>query len=112
MERISSRQNAIVKRFRDLARASRAAASAGHSADVLLDGEHLVQEALACDIPVEVAAFSDKHLNNVLSPVARIAKDVKKRGGRVLTVSHQVLAAMRPVPHSAGVVAIARARPP
>jgi RNA methyltransferase, TrmH family len=111
MERISSRQNAIVKRFRDLARASRTVASAGHSAEVLLDGEHLVQEALACDIPVEIAAFSDKHLSNVLSPVARIAKDVKKRGGRVLTVSEQVLAAMSPVQHSSGVVAIARARP-
>jgi TrmH family RNA methyltransferase len=111
MERISSRQNAIVKRFRDLARASRTGVSAGHSAEVLLDGEHLVQEALACDIPVEIAAFSDKHLGNVLSPVARIAKDVKKRGGRVLTVSEQVLAAMSPVQHSSGIVAIARARP-
>jgi TrmH family RNA methyltransferase len=111
MERISSRQNAIVKRFRDLARASRTVTSAGHSSEVLLDGEHLVQEALACDIPVEIAAFSDKQLNNVLSPVARIAKDVKKRGGRVLTVSEQVLAAMSPVQHPSGVVAIARARP-
>jgi hypothetical protein len=43
-----------------------------------------VQEALLCDIRVEIAAFSDKQLDNVLSPLARIAKDVKKRGGRVL----------------------------
>lgn len=128
MERISSRQNAIVKRFRDLARASRTvkadadpsgrgghgpevAAMGGHAIDVLLDGEHLVQEALLCDIPVEIAAFSDKQLANVLSPVARIAKDVKARGGRVVTVSDQVLAAMSPVQHPSGVVAIARARP-
>lgn len=111
MERISSRQNAIVKRFRDLARASRSVTAAGHSAEVLLDGEHLVQEALACDIPVEIAAFSDRHLANVLSPLARIAKEVKKRGGRVVTVSEQVLAAMSPVQHPSGVVAIARARP-
>src|SRR5699024_10131642 len=64
MERISSRQNAIVKRFRELARSSRAtpATAAGHAAEVLLDGEHLVQEALACDIPIEVAAFSDRQL--------------------------------------------------
>src|SRR5258708_3824880 len=111
MERISSRQNAIVKRFRDLARASRNVTSAGHSGEVLLDGEHLVQEALACDIPVEIAAFSDKQLTNVLSPVAGIAKDVKKRGGRVLTVTEPVLAALSPVQHPSGVVAIARARP-
>ncbi|HYT68681.1 MAG TPA: RNA methyltransferase [Vicinamibacterales bacterium] len=117
MERITSRQNAIVKRFRDLARTSRAsprvdhAAHAGHAADVLLDGEHLVQEALRCDIPIEIAAFSDKQLENVLSPIARIAKDVKKRGGRVMSVTDQVLAAMSPVQHPSGVVAIARARP-
>ena len=117
MERITSRQNAIVKRFRDLARTSRAhprgehATTAGLTADVLLDGEHLVQEALACGIPVDVAAFSERQLANVLSPIARIAKDVKKRGGRVLTVGDPVLAAISPVQHPSGVVAIARARP-
>lgn len=126
MERITSRQNAIVKRFRELARSSRmvthdataksghameVAARGGHAMDVLLDGEHLVQEALLCDIRIEIAAFSDKQLANALSPVARIAKDVKKRGGRVLSVTDQVLAAMSPVQHPSGVVAIAKARP-
>jgi TrmH family RNA methyltransferase len=118
MERISSRQNAIVKRFRDLARAARPAhadadssAHGGHSLDVLLDGEHLVEEALLCEIPIEIAAFSDKALNNVLSPAARTARDITQRGGRVLTVSDQVLAAMSPVQHPSGVVAIARATP-
>jgi TrmH family RNA methyltransferase len=118
MERISSRQNAIVKRFRDLARAARPVPGAdddgsrgGHAVEVLLDGEHLVHEALLCDIRIELAAFSDKQINNVLSPAARLAKDVKKRGGRVLVVSDQVLAAMSPVQHPSGVVAIARARP-
>ena len=118
MERISSRQNAIVKRFRDLARAARPAktdadpsARAGHATDVLLDGEHLVQEALLNDIRIEIAAFSDRQLHNVLSPLGRIAKDVKGRGGRVLAVSDPVLAAMSPVQHPSGVVAIARARP-
>jgi TrmH family RNA methyltransferase len=118
MERISSRQNAIVKRFRDLARTARPvkidadpSARAGHSTEVLLDGEHLVQEALLNDIPVDVAAFSDRQLDNVLSPVARIAKAIKKRGGRVLVVSDQVMAAMSPVQQPSGVIAIARARP-
>lgn len=111
MERISSRQNAIVKRFRDLARASRSVAAGGHSAEVLLDGEHLVQEALACDIRVEIAAFSDRSLANDASPLARLAEDVEKRGGRVITVTGQVLAAMSPVQHPSGVVAIAKARP-
>ena len=109
MERISSRQNAIVKRFRDLARTSRIVTAPGESADVLLDGEHVVQEALACDIRVEIAAFSDTHVDR--SPLARIAKDVEQRGGRVIAVTEQVLAAMSPVRHPSGVVAIARARP-
>ena len=116
MERISSRQNAVVKRFRELARTPRAASAdhaslGGHAADVLLDGEHLVHEALACDIAVDIAAFSEQQLGNTRSPLARIARDVKKRGGRVLTVSEQILAAMSPVQHPSGVVAIGRARP-
>jgi TrmH family RNA methyltransferase len=78
---------------------------------VLLDGEHLVQEALACDVPIEIAAFSEKQLADELSPLARIAEDVRKRGGRVVTVGESVLAAMSPVQHPSGVVAIARARP-
>jgi RNA methyltransferase, TrmH family len=110
MERISSRQHAVVKRFRDLARASRTA-TGGQSADVLLDGAHLVQEALACDIHVEIAAFSHPHIANLLSPLARLAKDVETRGGRVVSVTEQVLTAMSPVEHPSGVVAIARARP-
>lgn len=117
MERITSRQNAVVKRFRDLARTSRASgrgeqtAHAGHATEVLLDGEHLVQEALACGVRVDVAAVSERQLANVLSPIARIAKDVKSRGGRVVTVGDPVLAAISPVQHPSGVVAIARARP-
>ena len=118
MERISSRQTAIVKRFRDLARTARGtgtgrdhASRGGHAAEVLLDGEHLVHEALACDIPVEIAAIAEKGLANSRGALARIARDVKKRGGRVIAVTDQVLAAMSPVQHPSGVVAIGRARP-
>jgi TrmH family RNA methyltransferase len=118
MDRISSRQNAVVKRFRDLARTTRGAGGTrdhasrgGHAAEVLLDGEHLVHEALACDIPVEIAAIAEKALAQARGPMARIARDVKKRGGRVIAVTDQVLAAMSPVQHPSGVVAIGRARP-
>jgi TrmH family RNA methyltransferase len=116
MDRIASRQNSLVKRFRELARTARGSGSGqasrgGHAAEVLLDGEHLVHEALACDIAVEVAAIGEKALANGRSPLARIARDVKKRGGRVVAVTDQVLAAMSPVQHPSGVVAIGRARP-
>jgi RNA methyltransferase, TrmH family len=118
MERISSRQNAVVKRFRDLARTppggggSRThAARGGHATEVLLDGEHLVHEALACDVPIEIAAIGEKALAHARDPMARIARDITKRGGRVVAVTDQVLAAMSPVQHPSGVVAIGRARP-
>jgi TrmH family RNA methyltransferase len=117
MERISSRQNALVKRFRELARTTRGtsggdhASRAGHAAEVLLDGEHLVHEALVCDIAVEIAAIGEKALANSRGPLARIARDVKKRGGRVVAVTDPVLAAISPVQHPSAVVAIGRARP-
>jgi len=119
MERITSRQNAVVKRFRDLARASRVAApvggaehhgQGGHAGEILLDGPHLVQEALACDIPIDIAAYSERQLDNVLSPLSRLAKDVRKHGGKPILVTEQVLAAISPVQHPTGVVAIALAR--
>jgi TrmH family RNA methyltransferase len=118
MERITSRQNAVVKRFRDLARSSRtsfpgdppARAGVGATGEILLDGEHLVQEALASGIPVELAAFCDRQASDVLSPLGRLAADVRARGGRALLVSDQVLAAISPVQHPSGVVAIGRGR--
>jgi TrmH family RNA methyltransferase len=107
MERITSRQNAIVKRFRELARAPGTATSS----EILLDGAHLLQEALATGISVEVAAFSERHLAHTQSPLAQLARDLDKRGGRTIGVTDQVLAAMSPVEHSSGVVAIAHAQP-
>jgi TrmH family RNA methyltransferase len=118
MERVTSRQNAVVKRFRELVRDSRTAASVGRRAphdahvragEILLDGEHLVQEALACDVPVELAAFSARQVATARSPLSRLAKEVRTRGGRTILVSDQVLAAISPVQHPSGVVAIGRA---
>ena len=106
MERITSRQNAIVKRFRELARAPGTATST----EILLDGVHLLQEALATGVSVEVAAFSERHLAHAQSPLAQLARDLDKRGGRTIGVTDQVLAAMSPVEHPSGVVAIAHAQ--
>jgi TrmH family RNA methyltransferase len=107
VDRVTSRQNAIVKRFRELARGS-GAESAG---EMLLDGAHLVQEALACQVPIEIAAFSDRQLASARAPLAQMAIDVTRQGGRVVGVTDQVLAAMSPVEQPSGVVAIGHARP-
>jgi TrmH family RNA methyltransferase len=103
MERISSRQNPLVRRFRDL--------SSGHDdvagADVLLDGEHLLREALTSRVQIVVAAFSDAILNG---QSAALADEVVRRGGRVVSVSAGVLASISPVRQPSGVVSIATLR--
>jgi TrmH family RNA methyltransferase len=107
MDWVTSRQNAMVKRFRDLARTP----GSGASDEILLDGAHLVQEAIACGVAIDVAAFSGRELVEERSPWAHIAEDVKRQGGRVICVTEEVLAAMSPVDHPSGVVALAHARP-
>jgi RNA methyltransferase, TrmH family len=99
MERISSRQNPIVKRFRDLARA--ASAEQG----MLLDGQHLVEEAIDSEVPIELAAFAEKHAEGRL---LTLAAKTRRTGAKTVAVTDQVLAALSPVQHPSGVVAIAR----
>lgn len=101
VERIASRQNPIVKRCRRL-HGGRA------GGEVLLDGAHLLEEALGAGVPVEVAAFLDPAA--AASP-GTLASRAAAAGARLLAVAPQVLAAMSPVRHPSGVVAIARVRP-
>lgn len=102
MEHVSSRQNAAVKRFRDLAREGRIADA------VLLDGAHLVDEALTAGVPLDVVAFAAQAAQGRL---AELAARCGASGARVLTTSDGVLALMSPVKQASGVVAIARLRP-
>ena len=67
MDRISSRQNAVVKRFRALAR-SRVAD------DVLLEGAHLVDEALTSGVTLAMAAFSESGAGSALAPLVARAE--------------------------------------
>ena len=97
MERISSRQNAMVKRFREVARG-------GHPHLMLLDGAHLLNEAVAAGIPIEAAGFADRTGHEQLM---RAAAD---SGADVFHVTEQVLAALSPVREPSGVVAIAKRR--
>lgn len=103
MERISSRQNPLVRRFRDLT----TGALTGDEPDVLLDGDHLLREALTSRVPIEAAAFSEAVLS---TPVAVLADEVLRQGGRVVSVSPPVLQAMSPVRQPSGIVAIAKLR--
>jgi TrmH family RNA methyltransferase len=102
VERISSRQNAIVRRFRELARR-------GHAdPGVLLDGAHLLQDALAAGIRVEAAAFDETVLD---AGLAGLGQRASAAGARTFAVPPGVFSAMSPVRAPSGVVAIARLDP-
>jgi RNA methyltransferase, TrmH family len=99
MRRVSSRHNPIVARFRELARAP------GGDGAMLLDGEHLVEEALAAGVMLETVAVAERVID-LLSDgiVARL----EKSGARMIRVPEQVMAAMSPVRQPSGIVAIGR----
>ena len=101
MRRISSRQNPLVGRFRELARGARAGR-------VLLDGEHLVEEAIAEDVPLEIVAIADRLLDSRSDGlIARL----RCANAEIVRVPDAVMAAMSPVRQPSGIVAIARAGP-
>ncbi len=100
MERIASRQNPIVRRFRDLARTGAAAGT------MLLDGEHLIDEALGAAVPIEVAAFAESALDRLSSLAARAAA----AGARVVAVPDPLRGSISPVKSPSAAVAIATCR--
>jgi TrmH family RNA methyltransferase len=101
VERISSRQNAIVGRFRKLAQ------SKHPDGEVLLDGAHLVHEALSARLPLEIVAFAE----SAADPDARrLVERAGKAGARTIAVTGPVLTAMSPVRNPSGVVAIGRVK--
>ena len=95
IERISSRQNPRVTQFRDVAH--------GRVPDaMLLDGEHLIEEALVSGVPIDVAAFGERLGNGPL------ADRLRREGVTVVLVTDAVLSAISPVQAPSGVVGIAR----
>lgn len=94
MERITSRQNALVRQFRDVAQ--------GEVADrMLLDGEHLIEEAIESGVDIEIAAFTERVATG--SVARRLPGETRK-----VIVSDPVLDAISPVQSPSGAVAIAK----
>ena len=102
MRRISSRSNPLVTRCREVARGR------GPDGVILLDGDHLVEEALVSGITIDVVAFADS--------VVDIRSDglvdrIVRAGADVVRVPAPVMAAMSPVRQPSGIVALARIGP-
>lgn len=101
MEHISSRQNPLVKRVRELARGR------GAGGEVLLEGAHLLEEAWRSNVEVSLAIFASDAGDGRFSAHATRAA---AHGARVITVPPALLQAISPVRQSAGVLAVARVR--
>jgi TrmH family RNA methyltransferase len=97
---ISSRHNPFVQQCRDLA--SRRDPQSG---EVLLDGLHLLSDALAARVPVKAAAASEAFWD---SPVgATLARALASAGAHLYSASPAVLEAASPVKAPTGIVAVA-----
>lgn len=91
---ITSRQNPLVARFREAGRG-------GAGGLLLLDGVHLIVEALDAGLALDALAVTDDALED--PAIARLVARVPE----AVTVSPEVLDAMSPVRTASGVVALA-----
>ena len=98
MQRVTSRQNPLVSRYRDVAH--------GDVDDVvLLDGVHLVSEALASGIAVREAVVSSEALDR--ADIEAIVEQLTRYGVEIVAASPMVMDAVSPVRSSSPIVAIA-----
>jgi TrmH family RNA methyltransferase len=95
---ITSRHNPLVARFRDAARGE-----AG--APMLLDGAHLVGDAVSAGVAVQVAAVTPSALES--GELQPLVSALGEQGVEVTLVSAQVMDAISPVRSPSAIVALA-----
>ena len=100
--RITSRHHAIVSECRRLARAGREARDDGR---ILIDGAHLLEEAIAARVPVRAILVSADALTR--GPERALVARAVRSGAAVHEASDAVLEAASPVRTASGLVAIA-----
>src|SRR5688572_12651087 len=104
MRAITSRQNPVVRRFRE------AAASDAAGTRLLIDGAHLVREAQASGAAFDVVAVATARLNDG-SEEGVLAGALDAAGIDVVSAGESVFSALSPVKHPTGLVAIVRREP-
>jgi TrmH family RNA methyltransferase len=98
---ISSRQNPFVRRCRDLARRRDA-----RGGDILLDGLHLLSEALAAGVPIAAAAATPHVWRS--QDGTSLLRRFEAAGTELFEATTAVIEAASPVRTSSGLVAIGR----
>jgi TrmH family RNA methyltransferase len=102
---ISSRQNAIVRAYRELAEEPDPG-----GARLLLDGAHLVREAHAAALHFEHVAVASSHLASATEE-GDLARALQRAGVDVVAADDQVFSAISPVHTPSGIVAIVHRHP-
>jgi TrmH family RNA methyltransferase len=102
MKRISSRQNPIVRAYRQFAQEPDSS-----GARLLLDGAHLVREAHAAALPFESVIVAQSHLERQTEE-GELAQSLWRDGVDVASAGDQVFAAVSPVRTPSGIVAVVR----
>ena len=105
MKTISSRQNALVRAYRDLARTPDPSGRR-----LLLDGVHLVREAHAAALPFESVVIARSHLNRETEE-HELGQSLERAGIDVVSAGDAVFDAVSPVRTPSGIVAIALRHP-
>lgn len=104
MKTIASRQNPIVRTFRDLA-----ARPDPHGARLLLDGAHLVRDALDAGLDFERICIASSLLDRN-GEEAALAVALERRGIAVTEMSDKLISTISPVRTPSGIVAIVSRR--
>jgi TrmH family RNA methyltransferase len=102
VEHVTSRNNPLVKRFRDAAREGRL------DDVVLLEGTHLIGEAIDSGVPLDVVAFSSAAAGGRL---AALVERSAETGARIVTLPDSLLLTISPVRQPTGALALARVTP-
>lgn len=98
VRRITSRQNPLVARYR--------AAARGDAATILLDGIHLVSDALAARLHIRDAAVA-AHAADRDRDIAALMRSLVEAKADVVTATAPVMAAMSPVRSPSPIIALA-----
>lgn len=102
---VSSRQNPLVRAFRDAAESPDPSGG-----QLLLDGFHLVRDAHAAGIALDTVAITHRRADDS-DEEGRFVRSLEQSGIDVVTVGDNVMAAISPVRAPSGVVALATRTP-